>query len=161
MAAGSTYTQIASTTLGSATSSVTFSSIPATYTDLILVVDGTNSADGSLYLRANSDFGANYSSTFIYGNGASAVSGKTTSVGFALSGRMSAAQSVSIAHIMNYANTSTYKTILARGNSNGLVIAEVSLWRSTAAINALTTNHDAGTNFSVGTTFNLYGITAA
>ncbi|NBQ97859.1 MAG: hypothetical protein EBU12_06490, partial [Microbacteriaceae bacterium] len=62
MAAGNTYSQIASTTLGSAASSVTFSSIAATYTDLVIVVQAAVTA-GSIALRMqfNSDTGTNYS----------------------------------------------------------------------------------------------------
>jgi hypothetical protein len=61
---------------------------------------------------------------------------------------------------MNYSNTTTYKTILARSNNAGIGLdAIVSLWRSTAAIN--TVNVLADTNFEAGTSFTLYGIAAA
>jgi hypothetical protein len=70
MAAGATYEPIATTTLGTATSSFTFSSIPATYTDLRLVigwVSGTNPR-----IRFNSDTATSYSQTAMYGDGTAA-----------------------------------------------------------------------------------------
>ena len=57
MAAGSTYTPIATTTLGSA-GTITFSSIPSTYTDLVIVLNGNGSrvaGTDDTGLRLNSD----------------------------------------------------------------------------------------------------------
>ena len=60
---------------------------------------------------------------------------------------------------MNYANTTTYKTVLTRASSNGdIVMANVSTWRSTSAITSLVY---AGATFNSGTVFTLYGIKAA
>ena len=61
MAAGATYTQIATTTLGSSQSTITFSSISGAYTDLVLVVTAKVSSATDLWVRANSDSGSNYS----------------------------------------------------------------------------------------------------
>ena len=62
MAAGSTYTPIATTTLGSAASSVTFSSISGSYTDLILITNPSSATtDQSIYVQFNADTGTNYS----------------------------------------------------------------------------------------------------
>ena len=69
-----TYDCIATTTLSSAQSSVTFSSISGSYTDLIIISDAIlASGNDALGLRFNSDSGSNYSYTFMYGNGTSAV----------------------------------------------------------------------------------------
>jgi hypothetical protein len=63
---------------------------------------------------------------------------------------------------MNYSNTTTYKTIISRGDNPGfLVIALANLWRSTSAINIITMVSETGNNFVTGSTFTLYGITAA
>jgi hypothetical protein len=156
MAAGNTYTQIASTTLGSTASSVTLSSIPSTYTDLVLVVDSTIT-DGSvdIYVRVNGDSSTNYSRTYVYGDGTSTVSGRNTTIDRIGSG------SKPIHHFMNYANTTTYKTVLGRyGTAGSLTLAQVALWRSTAAITSITMLLPSST-FTAGSTFNLYGITAA
>ena len=70
-----TYEPIATTTLGSAVNSFTFSSIPNTYTDLVLVVVvPTAASSGTFGLRFNSDTASNYSHTTLSGNGSSAVS---------------------------------------------------------------------------------------
>ncbi len=163
MPAANTYTQIASTTLGSAAASVTFSSIAATYTDLVLVFNGTNSINGSLRFQLNGDTATNYSQTFVYGDGTSAVSGKNTSQTSGLTGSITAGTNAThIISFQNYSNTTTNKTILARANdTQSIVIATVNLWRSTAAINSIVVQLTGGGNFTAGSTFNLYGITAA
>ena len=160
----STYEPIATTTLGSAASSYTFSSIPSTYTDLVLVTVGTLSGgtDRGLLFQVNSDTGTNYSLTLLDGNGTSASSGRDTNSNFGNAGLASTSnQCVSIAHFMNYANTTTYKTVLSRGNNSGYrVRAAVSLWRSTSAISSITI-YDSAYNLSSGFTATLYGIKAA
>ncbi len=163
MAAGSTYTPIATTTLGSAATSVTFSSISGAYTDLIVIssISITAGAD-DLRMQLNSDTATNYSDTILKGNGTSATSRRNTSgTGFYISwdGNLSTTISTYINHIMNYSNTSTYKTVLSRSNGTSGLDAVVSLWRSTAAIN--TVKIYSASNFAIGSTFTLYGIAAA
>jgi hypothetical protein len=63
MAAGNTYVAIAEQTLGTAAASVTFSSIPGTYTDLVLVISAQDTTNNSFALICNSDTGTNYSRT--------------------------------------------------------------------------------------------------
>jgi hypothetical protein len=165
MAAGSTYTPIATTTLGSAAASYTFSSIPSTYTDLVLIAVGTLSDGGNLGLRFNSDSGANYSNTVVYGSGTAALSARSTSTtGLVFASMASSTNYLSnaIINIMNYSNTTTYKTALERGNNNStLVRADVGLWRSTAAINSIYVYDYTGGNLDTGLTLTLYGIQAA
>lgn len=156
-----TYTPIATTTLGSTASSVTLSSIPSTYTDLILVI--TNTSGGGLagvYLsEINSDTGTNYSSTKIYGTGSVAGSDRNSNDTTVNIGLSNSTQCNNIFHFMNYSNTTTYKTVLARGNSaGGQTRASVTLWRNTSAI---TSFKISGVTFDVGSTFTLYGIKAA
>ncbi len=154
----STYTPIATHTTTGTVSSYTFSSIPSTYTDAILVVADLGS-DTSYKININSDTGSNYSSTFVYGDGSSATSGRGSSV--------TAAPTVgrrpgnTIMQFQNYANTTTYKTFISRGNaSNHMVIATVSLWRSTAAITSIQVTPETG-SFGSGVTFTLYGVKSA
>lgn len=163
----STYTPIATTNGTGSSGSVTFSSIPATYTDLVLVVSGTlvSGGDSGLELRFNGtgSGSTSYSGTLLDGNGTAASSSRQTSVAASNSGLISSnAVGTSVIQIMNYANTTTYKTVLGRGNlSNLLVRATVYLWRDTpAAINAVEVRTGAG-NFSTSTVFTLYGIKAA
>ena len=74
----STYTPIASQTLGSAAASVTFSSIPQGYTDLIIVMNGTTSTNENTYMRYNSDSSSLYSVTYVGGDGSTASSGRAS-----------------------------------------------------------------------------------
>lgn len=163
MAAGSTYTPITTQTLGSSTSSVTISSIPSTYTDLILIVNGTSSNENAFDLRFNGDTGANYSTTAVYGTGSGSGASYRASGDTKMDvGRSDSSSGVSIINIQNYANATTYKTVLSRGNDSSLVIATVNLWRSTSAITSLTIGrYTSGTSMNSGTTFTLYGIAAA
>jgi len=75
-----TYEPIATTTLGSATASVTFSSL-GSYTDIVLVcsVQSASSGDARINIRFNGDTASNYSGTFMYGDGSAAGSGRDTS----------------------------------------------------------------------------------
>jgi len=153
-----TYVPIFSTTVSSA-GSVTFSSIPQTYTDLVIVVNATPVAgDDSFYVQLGNgtiDTGTNYSTTYLYGTGSTALSGREANTNQMQLGRYGTAQSVSIINIMNYSNTTTYKTGISRANNpSAIVMSFVSTWRSTAAVNILKLN---GT-FAVGTTVSLYGI---
>jgi hypothetical protein len=167
MAAGSTYTPIATTTLGSSASSYTFTSIPQTYTDLVLVVAGTTGAANNILMQVGNgsiDTGTNYSTTFLYGDGSAAASSRQSNISTMLVGRIGTSQSINIFQIMNYANTTTYKTFLCRGNNataSGQVITTVNLWRSTSAINQIKVLEQVGSDFQTGTTLTLYGITAA
>jgi hypothetical protein len=158
MAAGSTYTPIATTTLGSAQASYTFSSIPSTYTDLVIIINGT--ADNNIGARFNSDSGSNYSATRIQGDGTSASSSRFTNTTYVV-GSYSSTTQASIWQFMNYSNSTTYKTALNRGGSGSdRTEAYVGTWRNTAAITSITMLSGTG-NLSSGTTLTLYGIQAA
>jgi hypothetical protein len=157
-----TYQKIATNTLGSAVSSVTFSSISGAYTDLILVVNANSASLVNLEMQYNGDTGNNYSRTVISGNGSAAQSLRQNNVGYirlTTEGILGSGQSNQIIQIQNYSNTTTYKTSLNRANNSVYgTDAVVGLWRNTAAITSVTLY--VGT-FSVGSTFNLYGIKAA
>jgi hypothetical protein len=162
MAAGSTYTPIATTTLSVDTVSYTFSSIPSTYTDLILIMNAGVTTTGPINVQVNSDTAGNYSYTRIYGNGTSATSDRfTANSSFDLGYFPNDLNNNSITHFMNYSNTTTYKTVLNRWNSTGFATAVVGLWRSTAAINSIKLFNASPYNLKAGSTFTLYGIQAA
>jgi len=164
----STYTPIATTTLGSAAASYTFSSISSIYTDLVLVANGyiTTSAQG-IRIQFNGDTGTNYSNTTLSGTGSVAESARDTSgtnarLTYDASWSTTTSDYAQInVSIMNYANTTTYKTFISRANrATSGVDALVGLWRSTSAITSITV-FPAANNFVAGTTFSLYGIKAA
>ena len=163
----STYTPIATQTLGSAAASVTFTAISQTYTDLFLVVQCGNSANAqsNIAVRVGNgsyDSGSNYSRTIIYGDGSSAVSARTTNdtyLPIAAGAANNTVGGVNNIHFMNYSNTTTNKTFLARGDQASLyAVATVGLWRSTAAINQIQLLLATGGNFVAGSIFTLYGI---
>ena len=168
-----TYEPIATQTLGSATASVTFSSISGSYTDLVLVVTGylANNDAYTARFTFNGDSNSNYSQTNLTGTGSTAKSTRFSSSTSITMGSndlgwstTAANRNVSIVQIMNYSNTTTYKTTIARSNqpagSYPAVESEVGLWRSTAAITSMVITA-GGADFAAGSTFTLYGIKAA
>lgn len=168
----STYEKIATTTLGSAAASYTFSSISGSYTDLVLVFTGTmTSADYVQFQVGNGsvDTGSNYSNTALKGNGTSASSSRSSnSTNIFTPEPMNTNQNNLIINFQNYSNTTTYKTTLMRSNTpltdggaTGTVSSTVGLWRSTSAINTIKMYTFAGQTYAAGSTFTLYGIKAA
>lgn len=155
-----TYDKIAAYTVPSATSSYTFSSIPATYTDLVLICNWSKSAGARMNINYNGDTASNYSYTRLNGNGTSASSDRISNFGIIDGGYTTTTLATSIIQIMNYSNTTTNKTTLIRTNSTVEAAgAFVALWRSTAAINSIALG--GANDFPTGTTFTLYGIKAA
>jgi hypothetical protein len=155
-----TYDPISSTTLTSAQSSVTFSSISGAFTDLLLVVNGSQTVATNTNMRLNGDTGNNYSDTTMTGTGSAASSSRNSSQPYFWFGVMGTGQSVALFHIMNYSNSTTNKTVLHRmGNSVGYSQASVGLWRSTSAVTSVTLLPNSG-NFASGSIFTLFGIKA-
>lgn len=172
MAAGSTYTPIATQTLSTAAATVTFSSIPGTYTDLVLITSLKSSATPTAYsptLYFNSDTTkTNYSFTAMYGDGSNTVAFEWTTSTSTQHGVMATAVSATnfntgIINIQNYANTTTYKTVLTRTNDPANVVyTTAGLWLNTSAITSLVLyGGDGNKDFTSGSTFTLYGIAAA
>jgi hypothetical protein len=171
MAVQFTYVPIATTTLGSAANSVTFSSIPSTYQDLVLVINyGQTSGANGFGVQFNGDSGTNYSNTYLIGNGSTATSSRATNgsevdIGSGIGGS-NAGGAITRVNFMNYANTATYKTILCRSDNASVgTQAIVGLWRSTSAITSMVISL-AGSFSSTptalaGSIFTLYGLAAA
>lgn len=164
MPAGNTYEAIATQTLGSAAATVTFSSIPSTYTDLVIVSSPANNTSDSLYFKINGDTGSSYSTTWMTGNGTTATSSRqgtnTTGIlaGAPVVGMSSTNYGVSVIQIMNYSNATTYKTALCRwALGSAETNATVGLWRSTSAITSVTILSGGGT-LSANSTFSIYGV---
>jgi hypothetical protein len=165
----STYTPIATQTLASPATSVTFSSIPQTYTDLVLISDMAYTSTSTTYQgfrvgNGSPDSGANYSGTFLQGNGSAASSSRQTGLTYynLLTSATGTTRVQTITNIFNYSNTSTFKTEISKTIDvpNG-IYASVYLWQSTAAINVVQVLDLFGYNFAAGSNFTLYGIKAA
>jgi hypothetical protein len=163
-----TYEKIATTTLGSASADITFSSISSAYTDLRVILTGKTASQSFSFLRFNADTANNYSGTYLDGSGSAASSLRDSNIsGIYIAGAngdfVSTQVSTAQIDIFSYAG-STYKTALSAysgdRNGSGYVVRTVGLWRSTAAITSVVLSGN-GVNFAIGTTATLYGILKA
>ena len=164
-----TYEKIATTTLGSASATITFSSIAASWTDirLVFVVPSTSSAT-NFQVQFNSDTGANYSSTYLNGNGTAASSGRNTSatnIQFTdVTATSTTVPQMYTMDIFSYAG-STNKTTLGTSsqdyNGSGSSASIVGLWRSTSAITSITLKTSGAPTFASGSIATIYGILKA
>ena len=139
----STYEPIATTTTSGSPSTITFSSIPATYTDLILISNVKMSVGKTMAFTVNGS-ASGYSQTNLYGNGTSALTNQNTNqtTGIRYMGEQANVSTtnfdLSILQLMNYSNTTTHKTFLCRNTQpSSTTEAIVGLWRNTAAINQI------------------------
>ena len=174
-----TYEVIESKTF-SAVTSVTFTSIPQTYTDLVLIVSASAYYASPTYLtggvqvgNGSVDTGSNYGGTFVYwdGNGTtgSTYTGSTTSakyIDITATPTDTGARGMWILDFNNYSNTTTFKPILQRNiatqttNTTDFARFGQQTWKSTSAINTIKILNIDGTNF-YSSTATLYGIKAA
>lgn len=160
-----TYRPIATTTVsGTSTVTITFSSIPSTFTDLVLVAQYKAVGNNYLMCRFNGDTGSNYSRVELRGDGSSATSQKFSNEAYAYITSIYAPPGdlgTFILNLNDYADTTIFKTIISRGNNTATGTGlNVNLWRSTSAINTILVT-PIGSGFDVGSTFTLYGIKAA
>ena len=169
-----TYTPIATRTVDTSVTSVTFSSVPSTYTDLVLIAQYQCTSNGGLWIRYNGDTGTNYSVVNMIGSQNTKASYADANEPYIWAdtyyqgtGTVLTDRPIVRAQIMNYSNTTAYKATLTRGDdvrttgsSDGTIYAGVSTWRNTAAINQIDVLSASG-NFVLGSTFTLYGIKAA
>jgi hypothetical protein len=158
-----TYTPLATVTLGSSASSVTFSSIPATYRDLILVcLAGFSDTGITARIRFNNDFGSNYHLVSLRGNGTTASTRSSSGTGSAfLSDTTPSATTTRLqlnVSVIDYSATDKHKMVLSRAdNASAGTDLVTNRWANTAAITSMAITPSTGT-WSAGSTFNLYGI---
>ncbi len=149
-----THIALATTTLSSTVSTVTFSSIPNTYRDLVLVVGGQTSSGSGANIQFNNDTGSNYSIQFMFGTGTTKQGERydaQTSIGIGAF----QPKGVNIHHIMDYSATDKHKTVLVRRDTDSYTVVGVGRWASINAISSIKFN---ATNMTSGTTLSLYGI---
>ena len=167
----STYTPIATFTASGSASDYEFTSIPSTYTDLFIVCNGRTAnsvSEQAIQVYLNNDFSGIGSFTELRGDGSSATSNRTSNTSgirvgyFPGASAASGAQGQCTFSIMNYSNTTTYKSLIARGAAaTSSTTAAVGLFRSTAAISRVGIATFGAGNYVAGSTFTLYGIKAA
>jgi hypothetical protein len=163
----STYTPIYAQTLSGAVSSITFSNIPTTYTDLVIA--GSYQFTGAIlddfYLRFNSNTATNYSWTWMRGNGSVTLSQRGSNKTAIQIGVVSSTTVQNqIIQIQNYYNTTNSKSLLSRNNNASFATyAHSGLWRQSSAITSVTLAYLGAANayFNTLSTFTLYGIKAA
>lgn len=167
-----TYVAIQSTTLGSATASVTFSSIPQTYTDLVIRWSGRTDDVGSVQstatIKINGTALSQSSWTELRGDGSGAFSARSSALGVSWQTRYTdgpAATSNTFssneAYIPNYAGSTNKVASTFNAQENNSATASLTthanLLANTAAITSIEIIPGAG-NFVAGSTFHLYGI---
>lgn len=148
---------------------ITFSSIPSTYKSLQVRILHLNTSGDVIYMRLNGDTGANYVrhnltgyNSSVYAQGGVSQTQANLDGGF--TGGNATYPEVGIVDIIDYANTSKYKTIRAfmgvdfNGTSTGTISLTSNLWLNTSAVNSLTLFSPSGGNFATNATFALYGI---
>jgi len=168
-----TYTLISSNVLTSSAASVTFSAIPATYTDLVVRASIRTDGAGTNYVfsRFNSDTGANYSYTHLGGNGSGASSFGSSGASFNYYYNTSTAADTSNTfssleiYVPSYL-ASQYKPVsgfqVSENNATAAYIgADANLWSSTSAITSILLSSSSSNNFVSGSSFYLYGISNA
>ena len=172
-----TYTLISSNVLASSAASVTFSSIPATYTDLVLrmsVRTNAGSNTDSIEITFNGDTSSNYSTRVLYGSGSGGAGADQyannvpSRVWYGATGNTATANTFGSAevYIPNYLvsqNKQTGNVGMAETNAAAaLMAATASLWRNTAAITTILLDPlDGSASFQIGSSFYLYGISNA
>lgn len=172
-----TYTLISSNVLTATAATVTFSAIPATFTDLVLRIstrsdspNGQGAADG-LFVRFNSSTAGQYSWTILKGDGTTATSGHNYTVGnfyagdfFGTVGYLATASTFSSTefYIPNYASSNTKPMSVFGVNETNATAAylgvEAALWNNTSAISSISLSPVFANNFVSGSSFYLYGI---
>jgi len=162
----STYTPLATVTLASATSTVSFSSIPSSYRDLILIIDGSLAVAGYYDIRANNDSSNIYENVYAQGQFNNTTASNTnTRTYFGVweeNDYTANIKFMSVSQFMDYSATDKHKTALFRsgGPQLGSIVMGMSAgrWPSTSAITQLSVI--ASQNFNIGSTFSLYGVIA-
>jgi hypothetical protein len=163
------YDSIATTTLSSAASSITFSSIPATYKHLQIRLSAQSTISQDIFYRLNGDTGSNYTIHYVYSNGGggglgvgNTVPTNAGSIGYITANTNTNMFGTAIFDLLDYANTNKYKTSrsLTGGDTNGagLLVLYSGLWLNTAAVNSISIFPNNSGLFQTYTKAALYGI---
>jgi hypothetical protein len=161
-----TYVALAKTVLTSTQATITFSSIPQTYTDLIISVSArSDSASNAFYYMRFNGSSTSFTNTYLEGNGSGTLASGSN---FAQIGGRSQLTSETAStfsngdiYIPNYtsANNKVYSSSNVSENNNSVaaMIYIAGLWSNTSAINEIAIAAASG-NFISGSSFYLYGI---
>jgi hypothetical protein len=153
----STFETIATATVSGTPTTVTFSAIPQTYTDIYYTIYTPTMAGVNTNANFNADTASNYSFIQMYADGTNAASTRLSNTAYLLAGISDGTAAIH-GHIMSYSNSTTNKTILVRGGGNRYVELSTSVWRNTAPVTSISM---VAANWSAGSIITLYGIKAA
>jgi len=164
-----TYEKIQTTTLPSATSTISFTGISGSYTDIVLVFGYKSNTTNQPTLRLTfNGTSTGFSGTQLTGNGSTDASYRNSNAAFISIARIVGTpttvggMATIIMNFQNYSNTTTYKTVLARASAaESGVEADVGLWANTAAITQIDITTATSNDFASGSVVTLYGIKAA
>ena len=158
-----TYDFIAEATIVTAGPSVTFSSIPNTYTDLVILLNMKGAAPANVFFRFNGDSGTNYRATGFSGTGSAGVgTSSTNDAQWGMTWTGASANDIWVGgevHIFEYTNTNMWKNMVSRYSSSNEATFMTGQWSDTTAINTILIS-SLGNNYAVGSMFSLYGIKA-
>lgn len=168
-AAATAYESIATVTASGGETSLTFSSIPSTYTHLQLRFSALEAAGNNITMQFNNDNANNYVYHYLVGTGSAAYAGSVTATNKVViegqyNGTVGTYPNVGIVDILDYTNTSKNKTVRSlSGGDNNSTTGEISLnsglWLNTASISTIKVL--ASASFDAGSSFALYGIKGA
>lgn len=162
-----TYTTIATTTLGSDSATINFTSIPQTYDDLVLVSTyALDQNEFNLLMRFNSDSSNTYSETTLFwtpGNPGIQITPSATSYGrIGYFNSSYAPTNQTIVHIPQYAQTTTRKMWLnQKGPDKDYGMIRGVSWNSTSAITSINIFNESTTKVKSSSRFTLFGIRGA
>ena len=163
----STYEKIATSTIsGTSTSTVTFSSISGSYTDMRLIISAKTNSGSADTLLVAVNTSSSISRSYLIGNGSTATSGRQGAgePGLYVDNipiSSSSSYNATTMDFFNYSNATTYKTVLSRlNNAEASVRLTAYLIPSTSAITSITLTMASTANLGNGSTFTLYGIKA-
>lgn len=155
-----TYVSLGTITLASTDSEIVFSSIPATYRDLVLVFSAAGSSDTDVKMNFNGDAtDGNYSRVVMSGDGSSTYSVTSSPRNITYYGSVASTfGTVHVINIMDYSATDKHKTALVRANRAGSGVDAIARrWASLSAITSVTISPNTG-SFAIGSTFSLFGV---
>ena len=165
----SSFESIATATGTGSSGTITFSSIPSTYTHLQVRFNAIGTTSARIYMRFNGDTASNYNTHCLIGDGSSAFATNYAQAQMTIAqdgyGISTTYPNVGVVDVLDYLSTSKNKTIrVLTGMDKNATLGEVGLysglWRSTTAVNSITVRLDAG-NFTTSSTVALYGIKGA
>lgn len=160
-----TYEALKTYTFASNGSSFSWTSIPSTYTDLVIIsyVKNTTGNNYEAYITYNGDTTSAYSQGFTLNYNGALQAGQNLNINQIRPIKSGAAQwSSSQINIMDYSATNKYKTSIGRsGDGTFFTMLINGVWRNTDAINRIDITAEAGSSFAAGTKFDLYGIASA